>query len=49
MTEAKYEDEEDFDGQDVESSYLRRMYRILNMPTGDWASRSKVMEKAERN
>jgi len=31
------EDEEDINGQDIESSYSRRLYRILNMPTGDLA------------
>ena len=38
MKDEKFEDEEDFDGQDVENSYLRRLYRILSLPTGDWLS-----------
>ena len=30
-----FEDEEDINGQDCESSYLRRLYRVLNLPTDD--------------
>ena len=46
LQDLEFPDEEDFDGQDVENSYLRRLYRILNLPTGDWVSRDDVMNRA---
>ena len=34
----EFEDDEDINGEDKESSFVRRLYRILNMPTGDLAN-----------
>lgn len=48
MKDEKFEDEEDFDGQDVENSYLRRLYRILSLPTGDWLSSGKLINEAKK-
>lgn len=35
LQEEEFPLEEDFDGQDCENSKLRRLYRVLNLPTGD--------------
>lgn len=43
----EFEEEEDFDGQDVENNYQRRLYRILSLPTGDWSSSKQVRENIE--
>lgn len=34
----EFEEEDDINGEDKESSMVRRLYRILNMPTGDLAN-----------
>ena len=38
-------DEHDIEGLDVENSYLRRLYRILNMPTSDLAFSKDKLNK----
>ena len=35
LREMEFASEEDFDGLDVENGSLRRLYRALNLPTGD--------------
>ena len=30
-----FQAEEDIQGQDTENTYLRRLYRVLSLPTGD--------------
>ena len=40
--------EEDFNGADVENSYLRRLYRVLYLPTTD-LMHNKVDQKKEMN
>ena len=35
LREMEFPSEEDFDGLDVENGSLRRLYRALNLPTGD--------------
>ena len=50
----EFEEEDDINGKDVEHSYLRRLYRILNMPTGDLShfkdkyNRQKQLERERR-
>ena len=54
LQDMEFEEQDDINGKDVEHSYLRRMYRILNMPTGDLShfkdkySREKQLEKERR-
>ena len=35
LQDYEFEEEEDINGQDCESSLLRRLYRVLNLPTDD--------------
>ena len=36
MKATEFNNEEDEDGQEREHNYLRRLYRILHLPTGDF-------------
>jgi len=36
LQEMEFPEEEDFNGIDVENGYLRRLYRTLYLPTGDF-------------
>lgn len=45
LREMEFEMEEDFNGTDIENSYLRRLYRVLYLPTSDFmASKAKLSE-----
>ena len=35
MDDMEFPEEDNFDGQDCENGMLRRLYRIMNMPTSD--------------
>ena len=35
LGDMEFPSEEDFNGMDVENSTLRRLYRVLNLPTSD--------------
>ena len=39
LEEMEFEPEEDVNGLEVENGYLRRLYRALNVPTGDLAGK----------
>lgn len=46
VTKNEIEEEEDINGQDIESNFSRRLYRILNTPTGDLAHfKDKINDK----
>ena len=36
LQEMSFPEEEDPDGNDIENGYLRRLYRILYLPTSDF-------------
>ena len=44
----EFEDEVDINGEDNESSFIRRLYRILNMPTGDLAHNKDKLNKSKK-
>lgn len=45
LQEEEFEDEDDSNGQDTENSRLRRLYRILNLPTMDLTHYKKKAKK----
>lgn len=38
----EFETEEDINGQDCENSKLRRLYRVMNIPTSDLLNRKSA-------
>ena len=48
MQEHEFLNEKDFNGNVVENSYLRRIYRILLIPTADWIDSKDVRRRLEK-
>lgn len=49
LNSMEFESEEDREGQDRENSYLRRLYRILLMPVGDFQQHDKNQNIREKD
>jgi len=45
LQEEEFEDEDDSNGQDTENSRIRRLYRVLNLPTMDLTHYKKKAKK----
>lgn len=48
LQDTEFENEVDANGNDAENSYLRRLYRVLNVPTGDWRSIRDIAAEQEQ-
>ena len=44
LNELEFPLEEDFNGLDCENSILRRLYRILNLPTSDFLHKRAIKD-----
>ena len=47
LKDQEFENEQDGNGDDAENSFLRRLYRVLNMPVDDWRQSARAIREQQ--